>query len=62
MFPRLPLPAVWRGLRDAELTKISNIPGCEFVHPTGFVGGNISREGAIEMARQSLHLAGRYKG
>ncbi|VDK75785.1 unnamed protein product [Onchocerca ochengi] len=58
---RLPLPKAWRGLRDAELTEIADIPGCTFVHPTGFIGGNKSLEGVLEMARKSLSLAGKYK-
>ncbi|VBB30191.1 unnamed protein product [Acanthocheilonema viteae] len=58
---RLPLPEAWRGLRDAELTKVTDIPGCIFVHPTGFIGGNKSMQGVIEMARKSLSLAGKYK-
>ncbi|KAM3717062.1 MYG1 protein [Dirofilaria immitis] len=58
---RLPLPEAWRGLRDAELTKVADIPGCIFVHPTGFIGGNKSLQGVLEMARKSLSLAGKYK-
>ncbi|VDM07654.1 unnamed protein product [Wuchereria bancrofti] len=58
---RLPLPEAWRGLRDAELTKVADIPGCIFVHPSGFIGGNKSMQGVIEMARKSLSLAGKYK-
>ncbi|VDO27296.1 unnamed protein product [Onchocerca flexuosa] len=58
---RLPLPKAWRGLRDAELTEIADIPGCTFVHPTGFIGGNKSLQGVLEMARKSLSLAGKYK-
>ncbi|MCP9264710.1 Metal-dependent protein hydrolase [Dirofilaria immitis] len=57
----LPLPEAWRGLRDAELTKVADIPGCIFVHPTGFIGGNKSLQGVLEMARKSLSLAGKYK-
>ncbi|VDK74200.1 unnamed protein product [Litomosoides sigmodontis] len=58
---RLPLPESWRGLRDAELTRVADIPGCIFVHPTGFIGGNESMQGAIEMARKSLFLLRKYK-
>uniref|UniRef100_A0A8R1E1G8 MYG1 protein n=1 Tax=Caenorhabditis japonica TaxID=281687 RepID=A0A8R1E1G8_CAEJA len=53
---RLPLPAAWRGLRDAELSKESGIDGGVFVHISGFIGGNLTREGALEMARKSLEL------
>ncbi|KAK9131639.1 hypothetical protein Scep_011167 [Stephania cephalantha] len=51
---RKPLPAPWRGLRDEELSKESGIPGCVFVHMSGFIGGNTSYEGALAMARGAL--------
>lgn len=44
----------WRGLRDEELSKVSGIDGCIFVHSTGFIGGNKTRNGALEMAIKSL--------
>lgn len=51
---RLPLLEAWRGLRDEELSQVSGIPGCVFVHISGFIGGNQSKEGAVEMAKKSL--------
>lgn len=51
---RLPLPASWRGLRDEALSKETGIEGCIFAHMTGFIGGNQTREGILEMARASL--------
>lgn len=54
---RLPLPMMWRGLRDEELSEAADIPGCVFVHSTGFIGGNQTRDGAIEMGRKSLKIA-----
>ncbi|XP_069735694.1 MYG1 exonuclease [Phaenicophaeus curvirostris] len=51
---RLPLPEPWRGFRDEELSQLAGIPGCVFVHASGFIGGNRSREGALEMARRTL--------
>ncbi|XP_074291753.1 uncharacterized protein LOC141618546 [Silene latifolia] len=51
---RKPLPNQWRGLEGNELSEISGIPGCVFVHMSGFIGGNKTNEGAIEMARASL--------
>ncbi|KAF5175038.1 hypothetical protein FRX31_035363 [Thalictrum thalictroides] len=53
---RKPLPAQWRGLRDEELSKESGIPGCVFVHMSGFIGGNATYEGALAMARAGLKL------
>jgi hypothetical protein len=32
---------VWRG-----------VPGCVFVHASGFIGGNATYEGVLEMARK----------
>lgn len=54
---RLSLP--WKGLRDEELSKESGIPGGIFVHATGFVGGNKTKEGAFAMARKALQMAGK---
>ena len=44
----------WRGLRDDDLIEKSKIPGCIFVHSSGFIGGNETYDGALEMARRSL--------
>lgn len=55
LFPcSLPLPEPWRGVRDEELCQLTGIPGCVFVHASGFIGGNRTREGALEMARRTL--------
>ncbi|PIN97601.1 hypothetical protein AB205_0061300 [Aquarana catesbeiana] len=51
---RLSLPEDWRGLRADDLSSISGIPGCIFVHTTGFIGGNETQEGALEMAQKAL--------
>ncbi|XP_064899580.1 MYG1 exonuclease [Columba livia] len=53
---RLPLPEPWRGLRDEPLSLVTGVPGCVFVHASGFTGGNRTREGALEMARRTLAL------
>ncbi|KAF5800909.1 putative metal-dependent protein hydrolase [Helianthus annuus] len=53
---RKALPSQWRGLRDDELSKEAGIPGCVFVHMSGFIGGNRTYEGALAMARCSLKL------
>lgn len=36
---RKALPEAWRGLRDEELSKVSNIAGGIFIHASGFIGG-----------------------
>lgn len=53
---RLFLPEVWCGLRDEDLYKTSGIEGCIFVHSTGFIGGNKTREGSLQMAIRSLEI------
>ena len=55
---RRSLPAAWQGLRDDELSKVAGIPGCIFVHASGFIGGNRTLEGALEMARQAVRQGG----
>lgn len=54
---RLPLLEEWRGVRDEALSDLSGIQGCIFVHAGGFIGGNKSMEGALEMARRTLQAA-----
>ncbi|XP_056646615.1 MYG1 protein [Diorhabda sublineata] len=44
----------WRGVRDDELIEISGIEGSLFCHATGFIGGNKTKEGALQMALRSL--------
>ncbi|XP_058029153.1 MYG1 exonuclease isoform X1 [Ahaetulla prasina] len=51
---RLPLLEEWRGVRDEDLSQVSGIPDCIFVHSSGFIGGNRTKEGALEMARKTL--------
>ncbi|XP_065201597.1 MYG1 protein [Planococcus citri] len=48
------LPPSWRGLRNDALSEKSGIPGCVFAHHNGFIGGNETREGALQMAVKSL--------
>lgn len=53
---RKALPETWRGLRDQELDRVSGIPGCVFVHASGFIGGNASWEGARQMAMKAVEM------
>lgn len=53
---RKPLPKSWRGLRDDELSEISGVQNCIFCHVSGFIAGNKSRQGAMDMAAKSLEL------
>jgi uncharacterized UPF0160 family protein len=47
------LPA-FMGLRDETLSEGCKIPDCIFVHASGFIGGNKTKEGALQMAIKSL--------
>ncbi|KAM3572445.1 hypothetical protein VYU27_005525 [Nannochloropsis oceanica] len=52
---RLAMPEAWRGLRNEVLgAAVGGIPGCIFVHANGFIGGNATLEGAMEMAKLAL--------
>ncbi|KAJ3219831.1 hypothetical protein HDU67_009019 [Dinochytrium kinnereticum] len=51
---RKPLPEPWRGLRDDALSEKTGIPGCIFVHASGFIGGNSTKENALRMAVDAL--------
>ncbi|KAF8932789.1 metal-dependent protein hydrolase [Dissophora ornata] len=53
---RKALPQAWRGFRDDELSERSGIPNSIFVHMGGFIGGNKTKEGALEMAVKSLEV------
>ncbi|KAI8849392.1 metal-dependent protein hydrolase [Chytridium lagenaria] len=53
---RKPLPEPWRGLRDNVLSEKAEISGCIFVHASGFIGGNESKENAIAMATAALRF------
>lgn len=51
---RKSLPEPWWGKRDADLSALSGIPGCIFVHATGFIGGAQTKESALKMAIAGL--------
>lgn len=51
---RKPLPERWRGLRDDGLSEVVGLDGCIFVHASGFIGGNKTKQGALEMARRAV--------
>lgn len=53
---RKALPEQWRGVRDADLDKVTGIEGGVFVHASGFIGGNKTKEGALKMAQRALEL------
>lgn len=51
---RFGLPEAWRGVRDEELSKLTGVPGCIFVHAAGFIGGCETKEGVFELAKKAL--------
>lgn len=51
---RKALPEPWRGVRDEALSSLSGIPGCIFVHASGFIGGAQSYDAALAMAVAGL--------
>ena len=51
---RLKLKEDWCALRDQELSKKSQIQDCIFVHASGFIGGNKTKAGALEMAIKTI--------
>ena len=51
---RVGIKEEWRGLRNDELVKCSNIGDIVFVHTSGFIGGAKSLESSIKMAEHSL--------
>ncbi|KAL1131671.1 hypothetical protein AAG570_011284 [Ranatra chinensis] len=53
---RLPLHETWRGLNKEELVLANGIEGSNFVHSSGFIGGNKTKDGALKMAVKSLEL------
>jgi len=53
---RKALPEAWRGLRDEELSRVSGIEGGIFVHASGFIGGNKTKDGALKIAQTALAM------
>jgi uncharacterized UPF0160 family protein len=51
---RKDLPDAWKGIRDQQLSEVAGIPGCVFVHASGFIGGNQTYEGALKMAIKAV--------
>ncbi|KAL0094663.1 metal-dependent protein hydrolase [Phycomyces blakesleeanus] len=49
-----PLPESWRGLSKEALREVSGIPGAEFVHAAGFIGGADSYQDALSMASKAI--------
>lgn len=51
---RHPLPSEWYGLRGEELQKVSGVKDAKFCHPSGFLAGADSEEGAAGLAALAM--------
>lgn len=51
---RFGLPEPWRGVRDQELSTLTGVDGCIFVHAAGFIGGCETKEGVLALAKKAL--------
>ncbi|SBT79660.1 conserved Plasmodium protein, unknown function [Plasmodium malariae] len=51
---RMPFPASFRGLKNSELEKVSNIKGLTFVHYSGFTSGGESVKCLIQLVEATL--------
>jgi uncharacterized UPF0160 family protein len=51
---KVPLPQEWAGLQDVGLAQVSGVVDAIFVHPTCFIGGASTRQGAFLMAQKAL--------
>lgn len=51
---RHPLPSSWFGLRGEELAKVSGVKDAKFCHPSGFLAGADSEEGALALAASAM--------
>lgn len=50
------LPKPWRGIRDADLVRVSGITGAGFCHANGFIGGAKSRDDTLQMAIKAVEF------
>ncbi|KAH9849781.1 GAMM1 protein [Lenzites betulinus] len=53
---RKALPEQWRGVRDDALSQLSGVDGGIFVHASGFIGGNKTKEGVLRLASLALNI------
>ena len=51
--PKVLFPKSWRGLRDAELQKVSGINDAVFCHKAGFIFVAESKDGAVQAAGEA---------
>lgn len=51
---RKDLPAAWAGLRNEHLARVTGVPDAVFAHNALFIGGAVSKEGALKLAELAL--------
>lgn len=51
---RKALPEPWRGVRDEELSTLTGVPGCIFIHASGFIGGAKTKDAVLRLAKLAL--------
>lgn len=51
---RLSLPKPWCGLKNEQLDEVCGVQNCTFVHANGFIGGNKTLDGALQMAKLAI--------
>ncbi len=51
---KVPLPAEWAGLTDADLEKVTGIPGARFCHKNRFIAVFATREGVVQALRSAF--------
>ncbi|KAJ3347086.1 hypothetical protein HDU91_006857 [Kappamyces sp. JEL0680] len=51
---RKALPEPWRGVRDDALSDLTGVPGCIFIHASGFIGGAKSQEAVLALAKLAI--------
>lgn len=51
---RHPFPSSWYGLRGSELAEVCGVADAKFCHPSGFLAGADTKEGAIKMAQTAI--------
>lgn len=57
METKVSFPDSWRALRGEDFSRASGVPGGVFCHHAGFICGNATREGAIELGRLAIEAS-----
>lgn len=55
---RKPVPSEWKGLSGENIQMVTGVPTAKFCHPTGFIGGAETFEGAYALAKLAVEARG----